>query len=140
MTLGSHPMSRFPHMCLPPSVESSSPLQAMFVVGRCICPFLSSLIARGSAFSASTLAPTSSCQDTPLKKTALHALHVELGGKMVPFAGYSMPVQYPDGILTSHIHVREKSGLFDVSHMGQLKYAFLSASSSLRSRFDSFGV
>lgn len=54
-----------------------------------------------------------------LKKTALHALHVELGGKMVPFAGYDMPVQYPMGVLKEHLHTREKAGLFDVSHMGQ---------------------
>ena len=58
-----------------------------------------------------------------LQKTPLHALHVELGGKMVPFAGYDMPVQFPAGILKEHLHTREKAGLFDVSHMGQ---AFLS--------------
>jgi aminomethyltransferase len=52
--------------------------------------------------------------------TPLHALHVELGARMVPFAGYSMPVQYPSGILTEHKHTREAAGLFDVSHMGQL--------------------
>ncbi len=54
-----------------------------------------------------------------LRETPLHALHVELGGKMVPFAGYDMPVQYPAGILKEHLHTREKAGLFDVSHMGQ---------------------
>jgi len=54
-----------------------------------------------------------------LRKTPLHALHVELGAKMVPFAGYDMPVQYPTGILKEHLHTREKAGLFDVSHMGQ---------------------
>jgi aminomethyltransferase len=59
-----------------------------------------------------------------LKFTPLHALHLELGGKMVPFAGYAMPVQYPAGVLKEHLHTREKAGLFDVSHMGQ---AFLSA-------------
>jgi aminomethyltransferase len=58
-----------------------------------------------------------------LLKTPLHALHVELGAKMVPFSGYDMPVQYPAGILKEHLHTREKAGLFDVSHMGQ---AFLS--------------
>ena len=58
-----------------------------------------------------------------LRHTPLHALHLELGGKMVPFAGYAMPVQYPAGILKEHLHTREKAGLFDVSHMGQ---AFLS--------------
>ena len=58
-------------------------------------------------------------QITDLKKTPLHALHVELGGKMVPFAGYEMPVQYPAGILKEHLHTRAQAGLFDVSHMGQ---------------------
>ena len=57
-----------------------------------------------------------------LLKTPLHALHVELGGKMVPFAGYDMPVQYPLGIMGEHRHTREKAGLFDVSHMGQARY------------------
>ena len=60
-----------------------------------------------------------------LRKTPLHALHIELGAKMVPFAGYDMPVQYPTGVLKEHLHTREKAGLFDVSHMGQ---AFLSGS------------
>ncbi len=54
-----------------------------------------------------------------LRRTPLHALHVELGGKIVPFAGYEMPVQYPAGIIKEHLHTREKAGLFDVSHMGQ---------------------
>ncbi len=57
----------------------------------------------------------------PLKRTALHALHVELGARMVPFAGYEMPVQYPKGVLREHQHVRASAGLFDVSHMGQLE-------------------
>ena len=56
-----------------------------------------------------------------LKRTPLHALHVELGAKMVPFAGYDMPVQYPTGILSEHQHTRARAGLFDVSHMGQLR-------------------
>jgi aminomethyltransferase len=55
----------------------------------------------------------------PLHRTPLYDLHRELGGKMVPFAGYEMPVQYPMGILKEHLHTREKAGLFDVSHMGQ---------------------
>jgi aminomethyltransferase len=54
-----------------------------------------------------------------LRRTPLYALHVELGGKIVPFAGYEMPVQYPAGIIKEHLHTREKAGLFDVSHMGQ---------------------
>src|SRR5579862_3601772 len=57
--------------------------------------------------------------DASLLHTPLHALHVELGAKMVPFAGYAMPVQYPAGILKEHLHTREKAALFDVSHMGQ---------------------
>lgn len=56
-----------------------------------------------------------------LLKTPLFALHVELGAKMVPFAGYEMPVQYPMGVKKEHEHTREAAGLFDVSHMGQLK-------------------
>ncbi len=60
-----------------------------------------------------------------LLHTPLHALHIELGGKMVPFAGYEMPVQYKTGIIREHLHTREKVGLFDVSHMGQ---AFLDGS------------
>jgi aminomethyltransferase len=58
-------------------------------------------------------------QSKDLLKTPLHALHVELGGKMVAFAGYDMPVQYPLGVLGEHLHTRTKAGLFDVSHMGQ---------------------
>src|SRR5438445_7841974 len=57
---------------------------------------------------------------TPLHRTALHALHVARGGKMVPFAGYDMPVQYPAGVLKEHLHTRKLAGLFDVSHMGQI--------------------
>ncbi|MCB1971575.1 MAG: glycine cleavage system aminomethyltransferase GcvT, partial [Geminicoccaceae bacterium] len=53
-----------------------------------------------------------------LKKTPLYDLHVSLGAKMVGFAGYAMPVQYPAGVLKEHLHTREKAGLFDVSHMG----------------------
>ena len=55
-----------------------------------------------------------------LKQTPLHGLHVSLGGKMVPFAGYDMPVQYPAGVLKEHLHTRNAAGLFDVSHMGQI--------------------
>src|ERR1043165_9332056 len=54
-----------------------------------------------------------------LKHTQLYALNVELGGKMVPFAGYEMPVQFPTGILKEHLQTRAAAGLFDVSHMGQ---------------------
>jgi glycine cleavage system T protein (aminomethyltransferase) len=56
----------------------------------------------------------------PLKRTPLYGLHVALGGKMVPFAGYEMPVQYGPGVLREHLHTRKAAGLFDVSHMGQI--------------------
>ena len=62
--------------------------------------------------------------DETLLQTPLHAEHVAAGARMVPFAGYDMPVQYPTGIMTEHNWTREHAGLFDVSHMGQ---AFLSA-------------
>jgi aminomethyltransferase len=52
-------------------------------------------------------------------KTPLHALHVELGARMAPFAGYDMPIQYPAGVLAEHLRTRQAAGLFDVSHMGQ---------------------
>ncbi|MEM7619306.1 MAG: glycine cleavage system aminomethyltransferase GcvT [Pseudomonadota bacterium] len=56
---------------------------------------------------------------TSLEKTALYDFHQEFGGKLVPFAGYQMPLHYSLGIMKEHLHVREKCGLFDVSHMGQ---------------------
>jgi len=62
-----------------------------------------------------------SSADTPLLTTPLNALHLELGARMVPFAGYSMPVQYPAGLMAEHHHTRKAAGLFDVSHMGQLR-------------------
>ncbi len=55
-----------------------------------------------------------------LQQTPLHALHLASGGKMVPFAGYDMPVQYGTGVLKEHLHTRRNAGLFDVSHMGQI--------------------
>src|SRR5438874_519675 len=58
--------------------------------------------------------------ESPLKRTPLHALHVARGGKLVPFAGYEMPVQFPAGVLKEHLHTRASAGLFDVSHMGQI--------------------
>jgi aminomethyltransferase len=58
--------------------------------------------------------------DAPLLKTPLHALHLSLGARMVPFAGYEMPVQYPAGVLREHLATRALCGLFDVSHMGQV--------------------
>ena len=66
-----------------------------------------------------------------LKQTALDALHRELGAKMVPFAGYAMPVQYPDGIIAEHLHTRENACLFDVSHMGQARLNGAEAAAAL---------
>lgn len=62
-----------------------------------------------------------SASDSSLQTTPLNALHIELGARMVPFAGYSMPVQYPSGLMAEHHHTRNAAGLFDVSHMGQLR-------------------
>jgi aminomethyltransferase len=59
--------------------------------------------------------------DAPLKTTPLHAAHIAAGARMVPFAGYDMPVQYPEGVLKEHLWTREHAGLFDVSHMGQAR-------------------
>lgn len=70
-----------------------------------------------SAIAAGDAAPPPA--SAPLKQTPLHALHAARGGRMVPFAGYDMPVQYADGIIAEHNHVRAQAGLFDVSHMGQ---------------------
>ena len=66
-----------------------------------------------------------------LLKTPLHDLHVETGARMVPFAGYSMPVQYPAGLMAEHLHTRTAAGLFDVSHMGQLRLEGPDAASAL---------
>ena len=65
--------------------------------------------------------PTPIPVPAPLQKTPLYDLHVELGARMVPFAGYSMPVQYPAGLMAEHRHTRNAAGLFDISHMGQLR-------------------
>jgi aminomethyltransferase len=59
-------------------------------------------------------------ETSSLKHTPLHVLHVARGGKMVPFAGYDMPVQYAGGVMKEHLHSRSNAGLFDVSHMGQI--------------------
>ena len=66
-----------------------------------------------------------------LLKPPLHALHLELGARMVPFGGYDMPVQYPQGILAEHRHVRAAAGLFDVSHMGQVRLVGPDAAAAL---------
>ena len=67
----------------------------------------------------------------PLLKTPLHDLHVRLGARMVPFAGYSMPVQYPAGLMAEHRHCRDSAALFDVSHMGQLRLVGADAAAAL---------
>ena len=72
-------------------------------------------------------------QDSPIKHTPLHDLHVELGARMVPFAGYDMPVQYPGGMIAEHNHTRSQAGLFDVSHMGQVRLAGDGAAAALES-------
>ena len=67
----------------------------------------------------------------PLQRTPLHALHAELGAKMVPFAGYEMPVSYPAGIVAEHRQCRDSAALFDVSHMGQLRLVGNDAAAAL---------
>lgn len=68
-----------------------------------------------------------------IRKTPLHKMHVDAGAKMVPFAGYEMPVSYPLGIKKEHTHTRERAGLFDVSHMGQIRLSGEHAKSALES-------
>jgi glycine cleavage system aminomethyltransferase T len=68
-----------------------------------------------------------------LLRTPLYNLHVELGARMVPFAGYEMPVQYPMGVLKEHNHTRAQAGLFDVSHMGQVRMSGANAAAALES-------
>lgn len=66
-----------------------------------------------------------------LSRTPLYDLHIELGARMVPFAGYEMPVQYPAGVLKEHNHTRTQAGLFDVSHMGQVRLSGPEAAAAL---------
>ncbi|MDP3522145.1 MAG: glycine cleavage system aminomethyltransferase GcvT, partial [Hydrogenophaga sp.] len=68
-----------------------------------------------------------------LLRTPLHDLHLELGARMVPFAGYSMPVQYKPGLMAEHQHTRAAAGLFDVSHMGQLRLVGADAAAAFES-------
>lgn len=76
---------------------------------------------------------SASDSSTALQITPLNALHMELGARMVPFAGYSMPVQYPTGLMAEHHHTRNAAGLFDVSHMGQLRLVGPDAAAALES-------
>ena len=71
--------------------------------------------------------------DAELLTTPLHALHLELSARMVPFAGYSMPVQYPAGLMAEHLHCRASAALFDVSHMGQLRLTGADSAAALES-------
>ena len=71
--------------------------------------------------------------DPTLLTTPLNALHLELGARMVPFASYSMPVQYPTGLMAEHHHTRTAAGLFDVSHMGQLRLVGADAAAAFES-------
>ena len=68
-----------------------------------------------------------------LARTPLYPLHLELGARIVPFAGYEMPVQYPSGIIKEHLHTRNQAGLFDVSHMGQARLSGPDAAAALES-------
>ncbi len=68
-----------------------------------------------------------------LKRTPLYDLHLTHNAKMVPFAGYEMPVQYPPGVMKEHLHTRRHAGLFDVSHMGQLRLSGQGADAFLES-------
>ena len=74
-----------------------------------------------------------SAAQAALLTTPLNALHIELGARMVPFAGYSMPVQYPAGLMAEHHHTRTAAGLFDVSHMGQLRLVGADAAAAFES-------
>ncbi len=78
----------------------------------------------------SALAPAA---DKALLQTPLYALHLELGARMVPFAGYMLPVQYPAGLVAEHRHTRQAASLFDVSHMGQVRVTGPDAAAALES-------
>jgi aminomethyltransferase len=79
------------------------------------------------------MSPTGSdpAEAAPLRHTPLYDLHIALGARMVGFAGYEMPVQYSSGIIAEHLHTRARAGLFDVSHMGQIRLRGASAARAL---------
>ena len=81
----------------------------------------------------SLLSPTDTTEsaNAPVKRTPLYDLHGSLGGKIVPFAGYALPVQYTAGILAEHLQTRASAGLFDVSHMGQARLHGANAAAAL---------
>ena len=81
----------------------------------------------------SALSNADTASVVPLRTTALHALHLELGAKMIVFAGYEMPVAYPHGVISEHRHCRASAALFDVSHMGQIRLVGDDAARALES-------
>ena len=82
---------------------------------------------------AAPASPVDAADTAALLRTPLHDLHVALGARMVPFAGYAMPVQYPTGLVAEHRHTRAAAGLFDISHMGQLRLVGPDAAAALES-------
>src|SRR5205823_1752008 len=76
---------------------------------------------RATATSSAPARPSRRMPEAALKRTPLHALHAELGARFTEFAGYEMPVQYREGLRAEHLHTRAHAGLFDVSHMGQVR-------------------
>ena len=99
----------------------------MFSLWYLTCP------QRFGAFPWMETAMSATASDQTLFTTPLNALHIELGARMVPFAGYSMPVQYPGGLMAEHHHTRKAAGLFDVSHMGQLRLVGTDAAAAFES-------
>src|SRR5215212_7685728 len=76
---------------------------------------------RGSRPLCRRCALSASTESAPLRQTPLHELHLRRGARMVGFAGYEMPAQYPTGIIAEHLHTSAKAGLFEVSHLGQIR-------------------
>src|SRR5688572_20263154 len=74
-----------------------------------------------SPATATWYAPVRRSKRMPNERTVLHALHAELGARFTAFAGYDMPIQYREGLRAEHLHTRAHAGLFDVSHMGQVR-------------------
>ena len=94
-------------------------------------PLETAVLSTPSSSSSASPNPSVQAAPKPLLQTPLHDLHVALGARMVPFAGYSMAVQYPAGLMAEHRHTRNAAGLFDVSHMGQLRLVGPDAAAAL---------
>ena len=94
-------------------------------------PLETAILSNPSSLPSASPNPCTQAASQPLLQTPLHDLHVSLGARMVPFAGYSMAVQYPAGLMAEHHHTRSAAGLFDVSHMGQLRLAGPDAAAAL---------